>query len=151
MHLSRIPNRQSLFNWSRCNFCIQIEHYFSYVSINGCMTTWKMDVWIFFDEANISTGQWNLWKKRSSAVSLLKPSESDRLPKLNASLFLSILSFCSMENLFSVLMILSQHGFSIGNPVQAVRRPSEGSRELFVQIYCFSLAGLLLNILTETR
>ena len=32
--------------------------------------------------------------------SLFKLSESDRLPKLNASLFLSILSFFSMENFF---------------------------------------------------
>ena len=47
-------------------------------------------------------------------VSLLKPSESDRLPKLNASLLLS------------------------------------GSRELFVQIYRFSFAGLPQNILTES-
>ena len=47
-------------------------------------------------------------------------------------------------------MILSQHGFSIGNPFQDLRRPSEGSRELFVQIYRFSFAGLLQNILTES-
>ena len=37
-------------------------------------------------------------------------------------------------------MILSQHGVSIGNPFQDLRRLSEGSRELFVQIYRFSFA-----------
>ena len=26
------------------NFCIKVVQYFSYVSINGCVTTWKMDV-----------------------------------------------------------------------------------------------------------
>ena len=63
-------------------------------------------------------------------VSLFKPSESDRLPKLNASL---LLFFCGKLFFFTDL---SQHGFSIGNPVQALRRTSEGPRELFVQIYC---------------
>ena len=47
-------------------------------------------------------------------------------------------------------MILSQHGLSIGNPFQNLRRPSKGSRELFIQIYRFSFAGLLQNILTES-
>ena len=46
-------------------------------------------------------------------------------------------------------MFPSQHGFSIGNPFQDLRRPSEGSRELFVLIYRFSFTGLLRNILTE--
>ena len=56
--------------------------------------------------------------------------------------------FFSLENF--LLMILSQHGFSTGNPFQDLRRPSEGSRELFVQIYRFSFAGLLQNIFTES-
>ena len=37
----------------------------------------------------------------------------------------------------------------LGNPVQDLRRPIEGLRELFVQIYRLSFAGLLRNILTE--
>ena len=36
------------------------------------------------------------------------------------------------------------------NPFQDLRRPSEGSRELFVLIYRFSFAGVLQNILTES-
>ena len=80
---------------------------------------------------------------------LFKPSESDRLPKLNVMHPCSFLSF-----LFflwkTFLMILSQHGFSIGNPFQDLRRLSEGSQELFVQIYRFSFAGLLQNILAES-
>ena len=57
--------------------------------------------------------------------------------------------FFAIENFF--LMILSQHGVSIGNPFQDLRRLSEGSRELFVQIYRFSFAGLLQSILTELQ
>ena len=81
--------------------------------------------------------------------SLFNPLDSDRLPKLNPSLFLSILSFFFSGKLF-LLMILFQHWFSVGNPVQDLKRPSEGLRELFVQIYRFSFAGLLQNILTES-
>ena len=75
--------------------------------------------------------------------------DSDRLPKLNPSLLLSILSFFSMENVF-LLMILYQLSFSVGNPIQALRRTSKGWRELLVQIYRSSFVGLLQNILTES-
>ena len=116
--------------------------YFSYVSINGCMTTWKMDV-------NFLRRLGSVGKKRSSVVSLLKPSESDRLPKLNIMhpcSFLSFLFFLCK----TFLTILAQQEFSIGNSVQALRRPCEGSRKLFVEIYRFSFADLLQNILTES-
>ena len=45
-------------------------------------------------------------------------------------------------------MIFSQHEFSIGNPVQLLKRTSKGSREWSVQTYHFSFAGLLRNIST---
>ena len=150
MHLSRIPNRQSLFNWSRWgNFCIKIEQYFSYASINGCMmTAWKMDVWIFFGEGDIRVNE--IYERNARVLwAFSNPQKVIGYQNwMHPCSFLSFLFFLWKTLFF--LMILPQRGFSIGNPVQAVRRPSDGSRELFVQIYCFSFAGLLHNILTES-
>ena len=36
---------------------VQILQYFSGVLMNGCITTWKMGVFISFEEAKVSTGQ----------------------------------------------------------------------------------------------
>ena len=36
---------------------VQILQYFSGVLMNGCITTWKVGVFISFEEAKVSTGQ----------------------------------------------------------------------------------------------
>ena len=58
-----------------------------------------------------------------------------------------ILSFFSVENFFDDP---SSTWIQHWKPVQALRRPREHSRELFVQIYRFYFACLLQNILTES-
>ena len=94
-------------------------------------------------------GQWNYFMKET--LECCEPFETFRkwsVTKTECILVPFYPFLFSLRKTF--LMILSQHGFSIGNPVQDLRRTSEGSRELFVQIYRFSFAGLLRNISTES-
>ena len=110
-------------------------------------------MWIFCDEAKVST---TLGRKRSSVViAFSNPQKVIGYQNWMHPHSFLFSFFFPLETF--LLMILSQqkknfsqHGFSIGNLFQDLRRRCEGSWELFVQIYRFSFAGLLQNILTES-